>query len=318
MNKKPTFTQGILIASILLLIVIAIFRKSGEAIGFLAKQELDEWVYFFIFSAISSLIILTLYRIISEKYQETKVGIKYIAYSFFLVSISTYLVLRYQGVTKDYQTSLALFASSSLLGAGWWVQATISSAAARKAHTVNTIMSHRYSELFFKRNDNATKNFPPRRSVHPTLVDYANNPSDKKFVHAEIPEHYVQAVRDFNYVLNFYEFISVGVISGDFEERLVKECYEEIVTGLEKRGYYAIKSHQRLDGEGIFCNLIKLVDRWNTDGSLTTRAKNNMPVEPYDMYPSQEVIDKMLNAKLTTSHSEPQHEATPIRPATNG
>jgi ABC-type polysaccharide/polyol phosphate export permease len=97
---------------------------------------------------LSAFIITLLYRAISSRYAETKTGIRYISISFFIVSVICYLVLSLQGRSgTDYQTSLALFVSSSLLGVEWWVQATINSAAS-KSHTVNTVMNHRYSKFF--------------------------------------------------------------------------------------------------------------------------------------------------------------------------
>ncbi|ONH55834.1 hypothetical protein BLL36_06890 [Pseudomonas cedrina subsp. cedrina] len=257
-------------------------------------QNLNEWIAFGVFSSLSALLINQLYAKIYEKYQETRTGLKYIAISFFVVMVATYLVFRFQGQT-DYQTSLALFVSSCLLGAGWWVQATISSAAARKAHTINTIMNQRNSELFIQTNDRLTLVFPRKRTIPPVFTEYLQDINNKKFKDAKFPEEFLQGARDLSYVLNYYEFIAVGVLGGDFDERLMKECFVGIVIAVEKRAYLVIQSAQK-QNEKTFESLVALVDRWTEGKSLTTSSKKGQNFDAFEAYPAQEEIDKMMCA----------------------
>ncbi|WP_455923256.1 DUF4760 domain-containing protein [Pseudomonas putida] len=297
MSNKHGFYQGLLLASSVILGVVAVFRNMDQVLLLLQVQNLNEWIAFGIFSSLSALLINQLYAKIYEKYQETRSGLAYIAVSFFVVMVSTYVVLRFQD-SKDYQTSLALFVSSCLLGAGWWVQATISSAAARKAHTVNTIMNQRNSDLFNQRNDNLTKVFPRKKTIHPVFSEYLMDPNNKKFKDAKFDESYLQAARDLAYVLNYYEFISVGVISGDFDEKLIKECFLGILLGLEKRAYLVIQSAQKIQSAKTFESIVELVDRWDEQKSLTTRSKSSQNVDTFDVFPSQEDVDKMMCAAV--------------------
>lgn len=292
MSNKHGFYQGLLLATALILGVVAIFRNFDAFSSLVLVQNLNEWIAFGIFASLSALLINQLYAKIFQKYQETRTGIKYIAISFFIVMVATYLVFRFQG-DKDYQTSLALFVSSCLLGAGWWVQATISSAAARKAHTVNTIMNQRNSELFIQKNDNLLHVFPRKKTIHPVFTEYLMDIHNKKYKDAKFPDEFLQGARDLSYVLNYYEFIAVGVINGDFDETLIKECFIGIIFALEKRAYLVIQSAQKQNAK-TFESIVELVDRWSDQKSLTTRSKSSQNIDTFDIYPPQEDIDKMM------------------------
>ncbi|WP_155500253.1 MULTISPECIES: DUF4760 domain-containing protein [Pseudomonas] len=310
MAKKQNhgFRQGLFLATAAILIVVICARNTDFLVKKYHEQILDEWIGLLIFSALSALLINQLYAKIYERYVETRRGIKYIALSLFAIMVSTYVVLRFQEAV-DYQTSLALFVSSALLGAGWWVQATISSAAARKAHTVNTIMNQRNSELFIQKNDFVMKMFPRKKTINPVFNEHMLDPHSKKFQHAKFSEEYQQAARDLSYVLNYYEFIAVGVLNGDFDEHLMKECFVGILVSLEKRAYLVIQASQKIQNPKIFESIVALVDRWGEQKSMTTRCKENQNVEAFDMHPPQEETDRMMAAPVAPPASGAAHGA---------
>ncbi|MEX0297229.1 DUF4760 domain-containing protein [Pseudomonas putida] len=301
--KRHGFYQGLLLATFVALVVVALFRNFDTVQSVLAQQNLNEWVAFGIFASLSALLINQLYSKIYQKYHETRVGIAYVAISFFVVMVATYIVLR-SDVGAEYQTSLALFVSSSLLGAGWWVQATISTAAARKSHTVNTIMNQRNSELFNQKNDNLISVFPRKKTIHPIFSEYLMDPHNKKFKDAKFPPEFIEAAKDLSYVLNYYEFIAVGVTSGDFDEKLAKECFVGILTGLEKRAYLVILSAQKIQNKKTFEKIVELVDKWTDKKSLVTLSSSNQSIDTFEVYPTQEEVDKMLCAAITPNAPE--------------
>lgn len=313
--KRHGFYQGLLLATFVALVVVTVFRNFTKVQSVLAEQDLNEWLVFGIFASLTALLINQLYSRIYEKYHETRAGIAYVAISFFVIIMATFVVLTSE-VGAEYQTSLALFVSSSLLGAGWWVQATISTAAARKAHTVNTIMNQRNSELFNLKNDNVTTVFSRKKTIHPVFSEYLMDPHNKKFKDAKFPQEYIQAARDLSYVLNYYEFISVGVISGDFDERLTKECFIGILTGLEKRAYQVILSAQKNQNKKTFEKIVELVDKWTDKKSLVTLSSSNQSYEAFDLYPTQDEVDKMLCAAITPN--SPELTVVPNHPAGGG
>lgn len=321
MLKKLSFSQGVFFSACCIFAVIAIVRTFDKILETISKQSLNEWLYFAVFACASALVITSLYKAISSRYAETKTGIRYISISFFVVTIICYLVLNLQDPKgTDYQTSLALFVSSSLLGAGWWVQATINSAAARKAHTVNTVMSHRYSEFFFKRSDNFSNMFPIGSVINPAIIEFAFAPAKSRYKDIKLDAAQVQAAKDLNYVMNFYEFIAVGVNSGDFDEKLIRDCYEGIIIGMERRGFHMIQYMRRAQGQKVFCSLVELVDKWTDNQSMTTQYKNgNQNLDLGDLTPSQETVEKMLRerdlqyaAKANADAQSQNDNVTPI------
>lgn len=305
MLKKLSFFEVFLTACIFLTATV-IVRNSSQIIDLVNQQSADKWLYFGVFTSLSALIITLFYRAISSRYAETKTGIRYISISFFIVSVICYLVLslQTQGGT-DYQTSLALFVSSSLLGAGWWVQATINSAAARKSHTVNTVMNHRYSEFFFKRSDHFSNMFPVGTVINPAVIECAFTRDKSRYKDIDFDKDMIQAAKDLNYIMNFYEFIAVGVNSGDFDEKLIRECYEGIIIGMEKRGFHMIQHMRRTQGQKVFCSLVELVDKWTTNQSMTTQYKNgSQNVDLGNLTPSQEFVDAKLRDRANESASQ--------------
>lgn len=333
MFKRLSFLQGVFVTACCIFAVMAVVRSFDKIVEAVNKTDLNEWLYFAVFTCASALVITSLYRAISGKYSETKTGIRYISISFFLVVVICYLVLKFQnpeGGGTDYQTFLALFVSSSLLGAGWWVQATINSAAARKAHTVSTIMSHRYSEYFFKRSENFTNLFPIGSLINPAVIERSFKQKNSRYKDIDFDKDQIQAAKDLNYVMNFYEFIAVGVNSGDFDEKLIRDCYEGIIIGFEKRGFHMIQYMKRTQGQKVFCSLVELVDKWTDNQSMTTQYKNgNQNLDLGDLTPSQEEVDKMIrerDMKIATqinanANAEAQAHAdnvTPIDAAQHG
>jgi hypothetical protein len=106
----------------------------------------------------------------------------------------------------------------------------------------------------------------------------------------------IQAAKDLNYIKNFYEFIAVGVNSADFDEKLIRECFEDIIIGMEKRGFHMIQHMRRTQGQKVFCSLVELVDKWTTNQSMTTQYKNGAQnLDLGDLTPSQEFVDAMLS-----------------------
>jgi hypothetical protein len=59
-----------------------------------------------------------------------------------------------------------------------------------------------------------------------------------------------------------YEFIAVGVVSGEFDEIFIKECFIGGVFALEKRAYLFVQSAQKQNAKTLE-STVALVDRWS-------------------------------------------------------
>lgn len=247
-----------------------------------------------------------MYKKISSKYIETKAGLYYISYVCIAVLLVSYFVLI---MDKDYQyqTALSVLISSALLGAGWWVQATITSSNARKTHTITTIMNQRNSEVFFRKNDNVVSTFSMGKTVHPVVAMAIFNKNRDELINITLPQAYIKASNDLLYLLNYYEFIAAGVFNGDLDEKLIRECYENIIIGLEKRAFHIICEARKSKGERVFVNFTDLIDKWSDKGSLVNlkiKHSQDVSMEIHPLHPSNdEVENDCTSSKSSNSDS---------------
>ena len=123
-------------------------------------------------------------------------------------------------------TSLAISISAILATLGWVVSANINQRSARKQHTFNILLQLRHSEMYNKHVADLSKfakqecpdgeiNFVPW-----SKIEQAGAVSD-----------------DILYVANHFEFIAVGIYSGDLDEGILKGfirgtiCHTVILAG---------------------------------------------------------------------------------------
>lgn len=276
---------------------------------FFKSIELLDACYFVLFISMCACFLIYMYDKISTKYPETTYGLYYIFIVLFILLITSYVVLSSDHLSK-YQTALSVLVSSALLGAGWWVQATIANANSRKTHTITTIMGQRNSAIFFERNNNVSKIFSLNHTIHPIVAKHKMNKNCEELRDVTLSEQLISGCNDMVYVLNYYEFISAGVINGDLDDRLIKECYEYILISLEKRAFHIIVEGRKHQGDGAYQNLLLLIDRWSDKGSLVLSKANNKDVGLHllPVHPTDEQIEK--ECKNTKSNNR---DATPSK-----
>lgn len=143
------------------LLFFMIFESREDIIKKILSFSLDEVLPFLMFAFFSVFISITIKEKIAKKYPETNDGITIIALIFGVTLYSVFILYYLYG--DVYQSTIALLISSVLLGSGWWVQATVSKVAARKSHTLNTLMNQRNSELFHKKVSSVANAFGLRK-----------------------------------------------------------------------------------------------------------------------------------------------------------
>lgn len=93
--------------------------------------------------------------------------------------------------------------------AGWMAQALISVRNSRKQHSINLLFQYRMNKQFSDHVANIQMYFPDTTPIaHRALVDHPD---------ASIFE-------SIRFVLNYYEFIAVGIRHGDLDMDLMRDC----------------------------------------------------------------------------------------------
>lgn len=93
--------------------------------------------------------------------------------------------------------------------AGWMIQAKIATRNSRKQHTMNVLFQTRMSKEFQDHVDRITKKYP----------DGAPIPYEEII----LPEN-ADVFASVRFILNYYEFIAVGIEHGDLDEPLIRSC----------------------------------------------------------------------------------------------
>ncbi|BDT23203.1 hypothetical protein CF204P1_19260 [Citrobacter freundii] len=155
------------------------------------------------------------------------------------------------------------------------MQATISKVAARKAHTLNTLMNQRNSELFNKKISNVTSIFGAGKTVNEIIAKHRLIPEHKDLENKTIHSDKKTAANDLIYILNYYEFICAGINNGDFDENSMKECLSNIIPTLEIRSFHFIKLSREIAGKECFDNIVRVSNKWSKNGgSIIMKYEN--------------------------------------------
>lgn len=247
-----------------------------EGYSFIKTITLNHFLIFLAFISLSASLILSLREVISSRYPEATYALNIISIVIFSTAALSY-GLYFIGAekSKDYQSSIALLISSVLVGSGWWVQAVISKAAARKSHTLNTLMNQRNSELFYKKNSELSEKFGFHKTINENMARKILDPDFIDVKNKKIKTEYYDAARGVPYILNYYEFICAGIINNDFDRALMKDCLEMIIESTERRFFYYLKISRNLKGKKAFENFISIADEWNRSGSIILKHENN-------------------------------------------
>lgn len=274
--KILSTSQSIFLGALIIILIVSMVHNYLYVISFAKSVTLNQFLSFCIYAISAFLATDITKRLMAKKYPETGSTLKILSKIFLALLIFIYIVLASNDGDK-YQTSLTVLISSIFLGTGWWIQATINSAASRKSHTINTVMNQRHSKTFFEKLDNVYKHFGIDKVINEEIASQYVHES--KRTGPTVRPEIMNACRDATYILNFYEFISAGVNNGDFDEKLIKECFMVPMASFERRAFYIIACSQKQAGKEVYSNMIELIDKWSTDKSFTTRKKNNENIE---------------------------------------
>lgn len=110
---------------------------------------------------------------------------------------------------EEYATATVAYVAAVAALVGWIVQSFIAMRNSRKQHTINVLFQTRMNPEFANNVANIHKPYPSPQNI----------PADA------IKKMEDQSVFDsVKYVLNYYEFIAVGIRHGDLDEKLMRDC----------------------------------------------------------------------------------------------
>jgi hypothetical protein len=139
---------------------------------------------------------------------------------------------------------------------GWVCSSFVTLRNSIKQHTVNTYVQSRLSSPYSETNKRVNlEHFAIGRLTGPIPKEFFTNTDNADKMH------------DINTVLNYFEFIAVGIRHGDLDESFLREVMGGIITRMcSKAGLYLafIRNPENgLGGARTFEHLLWLNERWN-------------------------------------------------------
>jgi hypothetical protein len=150
-------------------------------------------------------------------------------------------------------TAIVAYAAAWAALTGWMIQALIAVRNSRKQHTMSVLLQTRMSAEFNKNVAIIEKTFPEG-----SVISYSKANRNKQTL---------SAVR---YVLNYYEFIAVGLRHRDLDETLMRDCIcsqmcrfllraDDVIRKVRDENEFGVASAEK---RRIFRTLRSLQKRW--------------------------------------------------------
>ncbi|EIU1666285.1 TPA: DUF4760 domain-containing protein [Pseudomonas aeruginosa] len=250
------------------------------------------------------------FEFVLKRYPDTKEMLPLFSGIVWTVLVSSYAVLRYQ---PEYQTSLSILVTGVFVGMGWWIQAITTAANSRRSHTLNIIMASRTSSEY-QQQTRASSKLYLNSVIPPEFAEWKFQPSKEEFKHARITDEVRDAINGTVYVLNYFEFLAQGLKYRDLDACLLRECFSDILAGLERRGFHLIIEAQKGSPKS-FEGLLQLAKEWNGESIVERYRSNpdNTAIGP--RWPDQETVNCMIDCRKTPAVQPGQEEAHHPAPA---
>ena len=163
------------------------------------------------------------------------------------------IVLKKQLLPVDWVTSTGIYFAVS----GWIVSAIVTMRNSVKQHSINTLLQSRLSKTYMDEAVNARGALAGYDPEHPVPAGHIENHEN----------HY-----SIDYILNYIEFMAVGIKHGDLHEDVMKDSMRGIVLRFTAITMPYIEDSRLKVGPRTFENLLWLRKRWG--GKPVARADN--------------------------------------------
>lgn len=137
----------------------------------------------------------------------------------------------------------------SSAAAGWIIAGIINIRNSIRQHTVTTLLQSRLSATYMSYAD--------KLSAH--YMDYEKRKKENPALR-ELPTDNVDVLA-LRYILNYFEFIAIGIKKGDLDEQTLKDSLRGILRKNVAMSRPWIKNCQT-DNPSVFCHVLWLERRW--------------------------------------------------------
>lgn len=163
-------------------------------------------------------------------------------------------------------TAIVGYSAALVALAGLMVHAWIAVRNSRKQHTMDVLLQTRLNPQFSKHAGKIQKTFPGQMEIASEILNQEDNKEVKESV---------------AWILDYYEFVSTGIIHGDLDERLMRDCICTQFCIFCYRVGEVIKAERHEDELGnpsvarkrVFKSVVWLQKRW--------QRKINYPLIPF-------------------------------------
>lgn len=192
-------------------------------------------------------------------------GIACVVYGFYSITGTNYT--KYDKLLNIVPVVVAIWAAAL----GWLIHFKLTTKAHRTNNAFSIIMETRKSAEFLKKQELVTRHFPPGTDSIPTEYEaffpasslrqlLATEGADKTNIER------AEAVLALKYILNYYEFMAVGIRAGDLDEMLIYDTIHPSVCATFKRASSLVaflSDPTKPGGDATtYCELKFLVGKW--------------------------------------------------------
>ncbi|WP_317057626.1 DUF4760 domain-containing protein [Roseovarius rhodophyticola] len=174
--------------------------------------------------------------------------------------------------SEEYKVLVSLFsiAASTLtaiLGLGFAIWTYIQTTRKtqqdrRKQHTITILLETRLSETYSQLNKTRKQVYPPGKDINPEQF-YTDYVSEYSSTSTDAPSMDCRrsAAEALSVILNYYEFLAVGLADGDLDEAMLKKTIRGVMCRLVDDARYLIAAEQKTNLK-TFEHLIDLYASW--------------------------------------------------------
>jgi hypothetical protein len=167
-----------------------------------------------------------------------------VAYAIFL-----YQAASEKGEIAEKYQSWAAIIGVYLAAVGWLTSAIVTVRNSVKQHTITTLLQTRLSTTYMDKAMKALDFY--LQSAYSSF-----NPAPAAVVKASASKN------DIEYVLNYFEFLAVGIREGDLHENVLRLSMRGIVVRFTRTSSDYIQALRQDNGPLTFANLLWLYSRW--------------------------------------------------------